>query len=701
MRKRLLAAVILLVLISLGIALAIPHSHFAIMGYLKGEPFYDGKASSYWAGALKKDPFVGDLGDVAKTLREGGPAAVPVLCRLLAHEDDKVRSQALITLRLIDWDPAYVAPTLTRMFVLDRGPDFLIRAISVLAGKDPSVFAKELDWALNEERGPDRRAEIGLILGTLGLEGWGHALEVTLQQGPLVLKLQAADLWWDRTHDARAVIPILVECLQAEDSNIRESAASLVRNVAPTQKAALRPRLVELLKHQDGAIRARAASLLMYTGPDHAAVGACLRALTDEAPVRRQAAMTLNSLGPLSEDVRTQLFRMLTERDAGTRLSAAALLLSDGQTANPTILEALVDALRRSQDPIDRATGALAAGSAKPVSPQAIRALIDVVTHDAGDAVRRAGTVRNDPVNAAITALGQIGPTAKDAVAVLMRVMEKHESLAVRINAARALGTIARSEQPVRVLLAALTSPLHPELRARAAEALGRLGIRRNDVSVALSAALNDPSVKVRCSAAESLSMLDPQNKNGVVAMIQLAKSKDESDATEAVRALGNMKSRVQETVPVLREVLERRKNLDTAAIDALGRIGPAAKPSLCLIRNYLKSPSPRMRLIAATAFWKIDGNANTAVSVLVELLGDKDEWVRERAAEALGEIGPQANSATPVLRGSLDDDYAAVRRAAAKSLKAIKRTPCFQSDGCKFKRNVNFPLDRVISTII
>src|SRR5205807_664204 len=103
-----------------GIALVIPRSHFAIMGLLHGEAFYGGRPVSYWAGAFRKDPFIGDQGDVGKRLREGGPAAVPVLCRLLADDDEQVRSQALIALRLIDWDPHFVAPTLTRMFVRER-----------------------------------------------------------------------------------------------------------------------------------------------------------------------------------------------------------------------------------------------------------------------------------------------------------------------------------------------------------------------------------------------------------------------------------------------------------------------------------------------------------------------------------------------------------------------------------------------------
>src|SRR5437660_400152 len=103
MKKRVCIVVAVLLLILLGIGLALPRTHFAIVGWAQGEAYFAGQPTSYWAGALKKDPFIGNQGDVGKTLREGCPAAIPVLCQLLADEEDFVRTQAKIALSLADW----------------------------------------------------------------------------------------------------------------------------------------------------------------------------------------------------------------------------------------------------------------------------------------------------------------------------------------------------------------------------------------------------------------------------------------------------------------------------------------------------------------------------------------------------------------------------------------------------------------------
>jgi hypothetical protein len=109
-KKRLVAAIAAILIIAFGIALALPRTHFALLGWYRGEAYFDGQPTSYWAGALKKDPFVGDRGDVSKKLCEGGPAAVPVLCELLDDEQISVRQQAHLALSLIDWSSQPMAP---------------------------------------------------------------------------------------------------------------------------------------------------------------------------------------------------------------------------------------------------------------------------------------------------------------------------------------------------------------------------------------------------------------------------------------------------------------------------------------------------------------------------------------------------------------------------------------------------------------
>jgi HEAT repeat protein len=76
------------------------------------------------------------------------------------------------------------------------------------------------------------------------------------------------------------------------------------------------------------------------------------------------------------------------------------------------------------------------------------------------------------------------------------------------------------------------------------------------------------------------------------------------------------------------------------AAIDAIVRIGPLAKPLVPGLTATLKNKTPYMRI---------------------------------HAAEALGNVGPDAKDAVPALRELLKDSRDDVRRAAEKALKKIE----------------------------
>ena len=97
------------------------------------------------------------------------------------------------------------------------------------------------------------------------------------------------------------------------------------------------------------------------------------------------------------------------------------------------------------------------------------------------------------------------------------------------------------------------------------------------------------------------------------------------------------------------------------AIIDALGKIGPSAVPSITGFLNYqeagslfsptlpLEGPEP-IRQAAIEALRKADPKAKAAVSFLIKSLRDKEEFTRSFAAEALGVIGPDAASSVPLL---------------------------------------------------
>ena len=87
------------------------------------------------------------------------------------------------------------------------------------------------------------------------------------------------------------------------------------------------------------------------------------------------------------------------------------------------------------------------------------------------------------------------------------------------------------------------------------------------------------------------------------------------------------------------------------AAADALGRIGPAAVPSLI---ETLRDPDPKVRLKAIEVLARMGADAKDAVPELIRLLEDPDEEVRKAAIRTLGRIGPAAKDAVPALMQTL-----------------------------------------------
>ena len=125
------------------------------------------------------------------------------------------------------------------------------------------------------------------------------------------------------------------------------------------------------------------------------------------------------------------------------------------------------------------------------------------------------------------------------------------------------------------------------------------------------------------------------------------------------------------------------------------------------MVRSFSSSSTKSLRadLHHSYAHWKITGNADPAVTVLVELLQDinfqgdaietlgdmgpeaknavptlieqlnsSEDYLRESAVLTLGAIGPQAKEALPALRKMKDDPDALIRSAAERAIREVER---------------------------
>jgi hypothetical protein len=111
------------------------------------------------------------------------------------------------------------------------------------------------------------------------------------------------------------------------------------------------------------------------------------------------------------------------------------------------------------------------------------------------------------------------------------------------------------------------------------------------------------------------------------------------------IGALGQIGEAAAPAVPYL-----IRRLPEDASLLALGRIGPGAVEAVPAVRYLLDDGKPSTEIAAAAALWRITGDPEPSLTVLVRHL-DGDAHAIRGAAEALADIGPAARLAVPTLR--------------------------------------------------
>jgi HEAT repeat protein len=164
----------------------------------------------------------------------------------------------------------------------------------------------------------------------------------------------------------------------------------------------------------------------------------------------------------------------------------------------------------------------------------------------------------------------------------------------VRAEAVSALGVIGpEAKEAVPQLIEALQDKDKP-IRLEAIEALGRIGLEAKSAKGPLHNALKDQSPKVCMAATLALARIDPEYAPKAVAtLIEALKSVQEEGRAAAIASLGNLGPKARAAVPDLIEML---KDDDTAvrtqAVTALGQIGPDAKSAVPALHDILKDPN-------------------------------------------------------------------------------------------------------------
>jgi len=702
-KKRLPIAIAALSLILLGISLALPRTHYAIQGWLHGEAYFDSQPTSYWLGAIKKEPFVGDQGDVFKKLREGGPAAVPVLCQLFMDEDGPICQQASLAISLIDWERQGMTPAVAEALVSVDTPDLFQRTAARLSNDNRIALKEGLARELKDKARPRSRGAAALALALLGNDDSG-LLRLAMVDGAIPVRVRAAILLWHSNQHTDDVVWTLVTGLQSPAPKIRAVASGALRQIGPSANDTVRSAVIGFLPSNDPSVRENAVSILGRMVLNEDATNALLQALRDEDVLVRyeaSAALANEKVHVAKESMPILLAALDDTRESRPRTtwrfqyvrSNIVWILGRLGGEDRAVLDTLVHTLRDDPDWPVRSAAVSALAKFAPRSLEVVHVLAEAARRDHQPGVR---------IHVA-DELKRMGKEAASALPALIASLLEDHDVMVRWRAGSAVAEIATDESQLQSLLTALKDSRKESVRVSIAQALGQIKFRSPKVVGGLVQALEDKDVQVRLAAAASLARADPENAAALHTLRQVLVKKEEksnpitptvfvNDAEgpirvatpdldirrQAIQILARYGAAAKPALPDLIGLLgEKDTGQHLPVIQALGAIGPDAKQALPKIKEQLKNPAPSYRLFAAQALWKIDRNAEPTVPVLIDVMNDKfmASW-RVSAANTLAEIGPAAKAAIPTLRELSADTSPEVQKAARQALAKINGEP-------------------------
>lgn len=425
-----------------------------------------------------------------RALGDMGPAAKPAVGAVKKMLQDRFADNALeaacALLRIGDSKDEALA-------LLKRGLDSDARGVAAMAvqvvGRAGPGAESLVPAALAKLSNPDpfaRSAALDLVVARPAVEQEKLAAEVgkLATDEERAIRLQAARVLVRLRKAASPAAAALVKALPDEkDNGVRDQFVAALLAMSDGAKPAL-PGLLPLIADRDLSLPMRldTISALVSIDPGSAEVASALVKATQDgdAAIRAAAAMALGQLNPLPPDALAALLKMAkSDSRNGPRVSALQALAVAGtraKSARPEV-EALTNNPQAGLAFLAKLALTAIDGDVKNAAPMVRAGLSDrnpAVRASAAEAVLVIGPTKEElPAllnllkepgatvrGAAATAIGQIGPAAKDAVPQLIRLLDDRDS-EVRIPATVALGRIGTPAQPaVRKLKELLRDPL-------------------------------------------------------------------------------------------------------------------------------------------------------------------------------------------------------------------------------------------------
>ncbi len=472
-------------------------------------------------------------------------------------------------------------------------------------------------------------------------------------------------------HHAGAVIPQLLESLKHPNDHVRQTTAMALGHIQIVQREVVLA-LCERLKDPAEDVRIAAAGALGQLGPDVLGIvddsplpdGSSLRreivlpALHHGLGDRRQcirvamaaALVRLGDRSPklakrLGAEALDPLGKFLGNRSDSLRLEASLALLEMGKVALPQLILLLREEAALATPIMERLPSLGAAAR------EAIPALRRVLHFAEDPRIRR---------TAAETLL-KLGAEGRDVLRLALSLPdgEVHE---VILNALRHMGSEGKVLAPS---VLPHVRDLDGNWNLKALWTLHEIGARGEEARRIFLRALDAENEMVCWCACEALGAMGPEARAAIPSLIGCLLEPDcaiQLRAVQALRQVGPDDNRV------LRALSETLTDPDIAVRKAVVKaLAAAGRPALPALRLACRDRNDSVRVDAASALWRLDGDKDEARCVLRGvMLGGKDGNIRVEACLALWKH-ERSRDVVPVLALLLRHDVA--RNDATKAL--------------------------------
>ena len=242
------------------------------------------------------------------------------------------------------------------------------------------------------------------------------------------------------------------------------------------------------------------------------------------------------------------------------------------------------------------------------------------------------------------------GPVDEGDLAALIERLRSPEAM-VRMEAADDLRCLGRKAASAAAPLTELLGDPSPRVRLSAAAALLQIDPKEARAVEVLARGLESADLADRRDAAEAIGLAGPAAAALVDKLASLLKDPDESMRITALQAIAMLGPAAAQAAGAVAPLLDDPE-LAIDAADALGRIGPAARPALKRLAEMLSADQPAVRWAAVRAMSQIGGEeAHPAVDFMVRALRSATEVEGYNMMIYFALLGPVAKDAVPTIR--------------------------------------------------